>query len=63
MSRAELHHLRVGDLVRGDPRLMPVLADLGITPRYLFWTLEDAARDLGVSLDRIDARILGAAAA
>jgi len=63
MSSAELHHLRVGDLVRRDPRLMPVLADLGITPRYLFWTLEDAARDLGVSLDRIDARILGAAAA
>jgi hypothetical protein len=48
---------RVIDLVRSDVRVVPVLADLGISPRYLYWTLASAAADAGANLDRLAARL------
>jgi hypothetical protein len=57
MTAAELREARVIDLVRSEPSVVIELADLGISPRYLDWTLKDAARDLGINLDRVVDRI------
>lgn len=57
MTAAELRKARVIDLVRVEPSVILELADLGITPRYLEWTLQDASRDLGINLDRVVARV------
>jgi len=57
MTAAELRNARVIDLVRVEPSVILELADLGITPRYLEWTLQDASRDLGINLDRVVARV------
>jgi hypothetical protein len=57
MTIAELRRARVIDLVRVEPSVILELADLGISPRYLEWTLQDASRDLGINLDRVVARV------
>ncbi len=57
MTAAELRETRVIDLVRVEPSVILELADLGISPRYLEWTLQDASRDLGINLDRVMARV------
>ena len=57
MTHKQLSLSRIVDLVRTNPRLVIILADLGISPRYLEWTLESAANDLGINLDRAVARI------
>ena len=44
---------RIVELVRADSRVVMALADLGISPRYVYWTLEEAAADLQLSLDRV----------
>jgi hypothetical protein len=44
---------RIVELVRADARAVMALADLGISPRYVYWTLEEAAADLQLSLDRV----------
>ena len=50
----------IGEIVRRSPRLAFVLGDAGIGPRYVAWTLEDAARDRGIRLEELLARISGA---
>ena len=57
MTAAELRLARVIDLVRAKPSVILELADLGISPRYLEWTLQDASRDLGINLDRVLSRV------
>ena len=57
MTASELRETRVIDLVRVEPSVILELADLGISPRYLEWTLQDASRDLGINLDRVMARV------
>lgn len=52
-SRHILASAIIGNLVRRDLRVVTVLADAGVSPRYLNWTIEAAARDLGVSLDSL----------
>lgn len=47
----------VGELARANPRAVLALADLGIGPRYLSWSVEASARDLGINLDRVAARL------
>lgn len=47
----------VAELVRANPRAILALADLGIGPRYLNWSVEASARDLGINLDRVAARL------
>ncbi len=56
-SRHTLAAAVIGNLVRGDLRVVAVLADAGVSPRYLDWTLEAAARDLGISLDSLVHRL------
>ena len=48
---------RIIDLVKANSRVITALADLGIGPRYLYWTVDEVSRDLGLSLDRICSRI------
>jgi hypothetical protein len=57
MTAAQLRETRVIDLVRVEPAVILELADLGISPRYLEWTLAAASRDLGINLDRVVARV------
>ena len=57
MTAAELRLARVIDLVRARPSVILDLADLGISPRYLEWTLQDASLDLGINLDRVLSRV------
>jgi hypothetical protein len=57
MTATELRQCRVIDLVREEPRIILPLADLGISPRYLDWTVEDASHDLGINLDRVVSRL------
>lgn len=57
MTASELRSCRVIDLVREQPRVVLCLADLGISPRYLDWTIEDASKDLGINLDRVVSRL------
>ena len=47
MNARELVTQRIIDVVRARPSAVMSLADLGIGPRYLYWTLESASRDLG----------------
>jgi len=56
-SRHALASAVIGNIVRRDLRVVSVLADAGVSPRYLDWTLEAAARDLGVSLDTLLQRL------
>ena len=57
MTATQIRHCRVIDLVREEPGIILQLADLGISPRYLDWTVEAAAGDLGLNLDRTLAKI------
>ena len=57
MSARELRRLRIVDLVRRWPATIRQLADLGISPRYLEWTIEAAAGDLGINCDRVVSRL------
>lgn len=57
MTAAELRSARVIDIVRAEPGVIFDLADFGISPRYLEWTLEDATTDLGLNLDRVVSRM------
>jgi hypothetical protein len=57
MTAAELREARVIDLVRVQPAVILEFANLGISPRYLEWTLADASRDLGINLDRVVSRV------
>ena len=43
--------------VRAEPGVILDLADFGISPRYLDWTLEAATTDLGVNLDRVVSKV------
>jgi hypothetical protein len=45
------------DIARAWPGAIRQLADLGISPRYLHWTIESAARDLGLNCDRVVSRL------
>lgn len=44
---------RVGDIVRFDMATAQVLADNGIGPRYMAWTLESAVRASGADLEAV----------
>ena len=57
MTAAELRSARVIDIVRAEPGVILDLADFGISPRYLDWTLEAATIDLGVNLDRVVSKV------
>jgi hypothetical protein len=57
MSPRLLGSQRVIDLVRSDVRVVTAFADLGISPRYLYWTVASAAADAGANLDRLAARL------
>ena len=57
MSPSRLGNQRVIDLARSDIRVVTAFADLGITPRYLYWTVASAAADAGANLDRLAARL------
>lgn len=57
MSTRLLASKQIIDLVRIDAQIITVLADLGISPRYLYWTVESAAADLGISVDALAAKI------
>ncbi len=57
MTTAALSTLTVNELVRKNVRAVTVLADLGISPRYLEWTVRSAAEDCGVNLDRLAYRL------
>lgn len=57
MPPPNLPRLRLIDIIRMDPRVIVALADLGISPRYLYWTLDSAIRDLGLNFDRALARL------
>jgi hypothetical protein len=57
VATATLESQPIVDIVRRDPRLVVVLADLGITPRYLYWTVEDVARDLDINLAQLCRRL------
>ena len=54
---AGLSTITVLQLVRSNLRTVSVLADLGISPRYLEWTVRSAADDCGVNLDRLAYRL------
>jgi hypothetical protein len=47
----------IGELVRRNVRAVTVFADAGISPRYVSWTVADAALDCGVSVDSLLARL------
>lgn len=47
--------LRIAELVRRDPAIVVALAGAGITPRYAYWCLGDALRDLRVDGSRLAA--------
>lgn len=47
----------VREVVQMNPRSVLAFADLGIGPRYLYWSIEASARDLGINLDRVAARL------
>lgn len=47
----------VGELARRNIRAMLVFADAGISPRYAAWTVRQAARDCGVSVDSLLSRL------
>ncbi len=47
----------VGELARRDIQALLTFADAGISPRYVAWTVMDAARDCGVSLESLLARL------
>lgn len=57
MTTTALSTLTVNELVRKNVRAVTVLADLGISPRYLEWTVRSAAEDCGVNLDRLAYRL------
>lgn len=57
MTTAALSTLTVNELVRKNVRAVMVLADLGISPRYLEWTVQSAAEDCGVNLDHLAYRL------
>ncbi len=57
VSLPNLPRLRLIDIIRMDPRVIVALADLGISPRYLYWTFDSAIRDLGLNFDRALARL------
>ena len=54
---ATLSTMTVLQLVRSNLRAITVLADAGISPRYLDWTVRSAADDCGVNLDRLAYRL------
>jgi len=60
MNPASILARTVGEIARANPRAILALADLGIGPRYLFWSLEAAARDLGINVDKVVARLSAA---
>ncbi len=53
MKASAIQGRRIVELARLDRRAAFVLADLGISPRYLDWTLESATRDAGIDLSRV----------
>jgi hypothetical protein len=53
LALATLQTREIGELVRMDARVIGVLVDLGISPRYLHWTVTSVAEELGVSVARI----------
>jgi hypothetical protein len=60
LTARELRQLRIVDVVKVCPGAVRHLADLGISPRYLYWTIESAARDLGINCDRVVSRLMSA---
>jgi hypothetical protein len=53
MASSPLETRKISDLVRTDVRVVRVLVDLGISPRYLHWTVNSVAEDRGISVDLI----------
>lgn len=47
----------IGEIARRNVRAVLVLADAGISPRYVAWTVAEAALDCGINLDRLLARL------
>jgi len=47
----------VGELARRSVGAMTVFADAGISPRYVTWTVVEAALDCGISVDSLLARL------
>lgn len=62
MTARELVNQRIIDVVRARPVAMVALADLGIGPRYLYWTVESACRDLEINVDRVVSRLMASLA-
>ena len=56
-TKATLSTMTVLQLVRSNLRTVTVLADVGISPRYLDWTVRAAADACGVNLDRLTHRL------
>lgn len=50
---------RIADVVRLDAATAQVFAELGIGPRYLFWTIEEAARAQGVEIESVIRAVVG----
>jgi hypothetical protein len=49
---------RIADIVRFDATTAQVFADLGIGPRYLFWTVKAAANAQGVDVEAVVRAVL-----
>jgi hypothetical protein len=57
MNPSAIARRRIIDLVRANSHVIAALADLGISPRYLYFTIDEASRELGINLDRACSRI------
>lgn len=57
MNPPAIARRRIIDLVKANSRVIAALADLGISPRYLYFTIEEVTRELGINLDRACSRI------
>ena len=53
MESPALETRRISELVRMDSRVVRVLVDLGISPRYLHWIVDSVAEDRGISVARL----------
>ena len=56
-NREALASSTIANLARRDLRIVMILADAGVSPRYLNWTLDAAAHDLDIGLDALLDRI------
>ncbi len=57
MMGTTLAGISIGEIARRNVRAVLVLADAGISPRYIGWSVAEAARECGVNLDALLARL------